>query len=142
MNYTRETSKQSFQTVNRMVLDIAPCSVAILVDHSVPAGSTYAHTTSLFQRIGVYFLGGPDDRDALAMGSRMGLTGNSQLTVVRILLRSDEDINRRDQQDERFIEGVQKLHASNDRAVFMEKFVDDGEGTSAIVRLDIMMFIG
>lgn len=123
-----------------MVMDIAPCSVAILVDRSVPAGSTYAHTTSLFQRIGVYFLGGPDDRDALAVGSRMGLTRNTQLTVVRILLRSEEDKNRRDPQDERFLERVKKQHARNDSAMFMEKVVDDAEGTSAIVRSDMILY--
>jgi hypothetical protein len=125
--------------VNRMVMEFAPCSVAIIVDRSVPAGSTYAHTSSLFQRIGVYFLGGPDDRDALAVGSRMGLARNTQFTVIRILLCSDNDKNRRDLQDERFIEEVKKQHASNDRAMFMEKFVDDGEGTSAIVRFDMMI---
>ncbi|KAJ4779952.1 Cation/H(+) antiporter 15 [Rhynchospora pubera] len=129
----RETSKQSFQMVNRMVMDIAPCSVAILVDRSIPAGSTYAHPTSLFQHIGVYFLGGPDDRDALSIGSRMSLIRNTHLTVVRILLSSEEDINKRDPQDERFMAGIKKQHASNERAVFEDKFVDDGEGTSAIV---------
>ncbi|KAJ8498720.1 hypothetical protein OPV22_009272 [Ensete ventricosum] len=67
------------QSVNVNVLRYTPCSVAILVDHGI------SDCGKLLQHVAVYFLGGADDREALAYGSRMAKRAAIRLTVVRFL---------------------------------------------------------
>ncbi|KAK2982453.1 hypothetical protein RJ640_026296 [Escallonia rubra] len=71
------------RNVNRQVLEMAPCSVAIHVDrrkvHYESSG------TRLQFHVGVLFLGGDDDREALAYGKRMAKSLGVHLTVVRLV---------------------------------------------------------
>lgn len=132
-----ETASHAFRTLNRSVLDFAPCSVAILVDHSLPAGSTCSRTNCLLQRVAVYFLGGADDREALAYASRMASNGSIYLAVIRIVLRgnsTDAEPDEEARQDECLMEEFRDRHGGNERVLYMEKAVEDGEGTAAVVR--------
>jgi Kef-type K+ transport system membrane component KefB len=82
----RSTANNSIRSINRAVLQYAPCSVAILVDHGLAAGSACATSAnSLLQRGALYFLGGPDDREALAYAARMGEHPGIELTVARFI---------------------------------------------------------
>ncbi|RZS24953.1 hypothetical protein BHM03_00058085 [Ensete ventricosum] len=67
------------QSVNVNVLRYTPCSVAILVDHGI------SDCGKLLQHVAVYFLGGADDREALAYGSRMAKRAAIRLTVPQPL---------------------------------------------------------
>nr|CAD1817517.1 unnamed protein product [Ananas comosus var. bracteatus] len=135
----RETARNAFQAVNRAVLRFAPCSVAVLVDRALPAGgaATCARTNSLLQRAAVYFLGGPDDREALALAARMAAGGAVSLTVVRFRLRlrcaAGEDADA-DAEDEAAVEGFRERHAGSERVVYTERMVEDGEGTAGVMR--------
>ncbi|XP_008799868.1 cation/H(+) antiporter 15 [Phoenix dactylifera] len=132
-----ETANHAFRSLNRSVLDFAPCSVAILVDHSLPAGTTCARTNCLLQRVAVYFLGGPDDREALAYASRMAANDSIYLAVIRIVLSANNTPSEPDEeamQDERMIEEFRDRHGDAERVTYMEKAVEDGEGTAAVVR--------
>ncbi|CAD6266420.1 unnamed protein product [Miscanthus lutarioriparius] len=79
-------SAGSVQAANVNVLNYSPCSVAILVDRGslsvVPAG---AATDGFPHRIALYFLGGPDDREALALATYMAEDAPIGLTVFRFL---------------------------------------------------------
>ncbi|XP_072966645.1 cation/H(+) antiporter 15-like isoform X2 [Typha angustifolia] len=134
-----EAASHAVREFNSSVLRFAPCSVAILVDRTLPSGTTCAHTNSLLQRVAVFFLGGPDDREALAYASRITGCSDISLTAVRISLREDEsdapsatkDVNAH---DEAMIEEFRLRHIDNERVVYIEKTVADGEGTAAVIR--------
>ncbi|URD95916.1 Sodium/hydrogen exchanger family [Musa troglodytarum] len=128
----QETVNHAFQTLNRNVLAFAPCSVAILVDRSLPA-ATCAHTNHLLHLVAVYFLGGPDDREALAFASRMANNRSITVTVIRLLPHVANDDKER-KLDDAAVERLRESHAHNQRLVYMEKVVEDGEGTAAVIQ--------
>jgi len=77
---TLEVSCVVYKDINQNVMQGAPCSVAIFVDRdfgSVP--KTNLHMC-------VVFVGGPDDREALAIAWRMAGRPGTKLSVVRIVL--------------------------------------------------------
>ncbi|RCV36584.1 hypothetical protein SETIT_7G329400v2 [Setaria italica] len=135
----RATANNAIRSINRAVLHYAPCSVAILVDHGLAAGSACATAAnSLLQRVALYFLGGPDDREALAYAARMPDqdSGSSvSLTVVRFKLRNWVGMGGRDEvRDEQVLQEFWTRHRDNERVVYVEKTVEDAEGTASVVR--------
>jgi hypothetical protein len=136
----RATANNAIRSVNRAVLHYAPCSVAILVDHGLAAGSACATAAnSLLQRVALYFLGGPDDREALAYAARMPgdqhSGGGVSLTVVRFKLRNWVGMGGREEvRDEEVLQKFWTRHRDNERVVYVEKTVEDAEGTASVVR--------
>lgn len=86
-----DIGSQGFAMVNQRVLRHAPCSVGILVDRGFGG---YAQMTpgAVSNRIAVFFFGGPDDREALAIGRRMAEHPGVTLTVFRFVPRSEADV--------------------------------------------------
>ncbi|KAG5044259.1 hypothetical protein JHK87_008174 [Glycine soja] len=75
-----EVTNVVYRDINQNVMQHAPCSVGIFVDRdfgSIPK-------TNL--RILMLFVGGPDDREALAVAWRMAGHPGIKLSVIRILL--------------------------------------------------------
>ncbi|XP_020215634.1 cation/H(+) antiporter 15 [Cajanus cajan] len=75
-----EVTNAVYKDVNQNVMQHAPCSVGIFVDRdfgSIPKKNL---------RILMLFVGGPDDREALAVAWRMAGHPGIRLSVVRILL--------------------------------------------------------
>uniref|UniRef100_A0A804NIR9 Cation/H+ exchanger domain-containing protein n=1 Tax=Zea mays TaxID=4577 RepID=A0A804NIR9_MAIZE len=132
----RSTANNAIRSINRSVLQYAPCSVAILVDHGLASGSACATAAnSLLQRAALYFLGGADDREALAYAARMPETGTMSLTVVRFKLRNWVGMGGRDEaRDEELLQEFWSRHRDNERVVYVEKTVEDAEGTASVVR--------
>ncbi|CAO2840060.1 unnamed protein product [Amaranthus hypochondriacus] len=85
-----------YRNLNKKVLDKAPCSVGVLVDHGGSRKntklrfSTSEHT--LTYRVAVLFFGGSDDREALAYGMRMSENSRVNLTLVKFSGAYSEDI--------------------------------------------------
>ncbi|WOL18644.1 hypothetical protein Cni_G27441 [Canna indica] len=131
----QHTVNHSFQSLNRDVLAYAPCSVAILVDRSL-ATATCARTNHLLHRIAIYFLGGPDDREALAFASLMANNRSIALAIVRFLYRrcEDNDEDKERKQDDAAMDRVRQQHSDNGNVYFIEKLVDDGEGMAGVIR--------
>ncbi|XP_019450772.1 PREDICTED: cation/H(+) antiporter 15-like [Lupinus angustifolius] len=75
-----ESTNNAYKNVNQNVMGNAPCSVGIFVDRGL--GSLF----KLDLRVLVIFIGGPDDREALAVGWRMSKHQGIQLSMVRIIL--------------------------------------------------------
>ncbi|KAM6574632.1 cation/H(+) antiporter 20 [Cannabis sativa] len=73
--------------VNQMVLKHSPCSVAVLVDRGFGGSGiqTPGPITVVTQRVCIVFFGGPDDREALELGSRMAEHPAVKVTVVRFV---------------------------------------------------------
>ncbi|KAK6935667.1 Cation/H+ exchanger [Dillenia turbinata] len=72
----------SIRNINRIIMEEAPCSVAVLVDRSQISSKRSILMGHTLYSIGVFFLGGPDDREALAYSKRMAEHSNVSLTVV------------------------------------------------------------
>ncbi|OMO74903.1 Cation/H+ exchanger [Corchorus olitorius] len=137
--------------LNQNLLANAPCTIALLVDrgltsplymesHSGGAGVRQCHVAMLF-------VGGPDDREALAYAWRMAGTPRVTLTVVRFLPgkdvcelpeRDDDDLEdgiltamyerERDKQlDDEYIYEF-RFKTMNDQSVaYIEKIINSGE---------------
>nr|XP_043610905.1 cation/H(+) antiporter 20-like [Erigeron canadensis] len=74
-----------WEVVNQRVLTHAPCTVALLVDRNVVA--------SILKRICVVFIGGPDNREALELGSRMAAQPATKVTIIRFLMQQGDNEN-------------------------------------------------
>ncbi|GJN07189.1 hypothetical protein PR202_ga24997 [Eleusine coracana subsp. coracana] len=131
----RATASNVVRSINRAVLAYAPCSVAILVDHGLAAGTAVVAATSMLQRAALYFLGGADDREALAYAARMADAGSMALTVVRFKLRNWVGMGGREEaRDEEVLQEFWTRHRDNERVVYVEKTVEDAEGTASVVQ--------
>ncbi|RWR93237.1 cation/H+ antiporter 18 [Cinnamomum micranthum f. kanehirae] len=82
-----ESMRKEFRSVNRKVLENAPCSVGILVDRGL-GGSVQISARDVTSSVAVLFFGGPDDCEALAYGMRMAEHPGIRLTVIRFLSQS------------------------------------------------------
>ncbi|KAF9596511.1 hypothetical protein IFM89_012242 [Coptis chinensis] len=76
------------RTVNKNLLEHAPCSVGILIDRGLLGGINNFLENQSFFDVAVVFLGGPDDREALVYAERMSEHPNIKVTVIRFLKRS------------------------------------------------------
>ncbi|KAK9668355.1 hypothetical protein RND81_13G054600 [Saponaria officinalis] len=79
-----ETTRHEFRVINKKVLQNAPCSVGILVDRGL-GGSSHVAARNVSSVINILFFGGPDDREALALGQRMSEHPGITLNVVRFV---------------------------------------------------------
>ncbi|XP_048137458.1 cation/H(+) antiporter 15-like isoform X2 [Rhodamnia argentea] len=80
----RVETSHAFRQLNKNVLEKAPCSVGILIEHSSRQKyfrSNYVETS--YYRVAVLFFGGADDREALAYAGRMSQRPIVLLTLIR-----------------------------------------------------------
>ncbi|KAG8380883.1 hypothetical protein BUALT_Bualt06G0063000 [Buddleja alternifolia] len=121
----------SLRAINKEVLDIAPCSVSILIDrHKVRRNNP----TSSWN-IGVAFFGGSDDREALAYAGRMAQSKRVLLTVVRFV---SWDIYAGDSQwdavlDAEVLKDMRMKSAHQDNIIYREERVKDGAETALLI---------
>ncbi|KAJ4823767.1 hypothetical protein Tsubulata_012083 [Turnera subulata] len=131
--------------LTKSVLEKAPCSVALLIDRGKKLQC---------QRIAMLFIGGPDDREALAYASRMAANGSVSLTVVRLQAGRDAgesssqshptsndaefvQLSSQDAQqrlDDEDIYGFKFRTAENEAVTYTERVVRNGEETVAVIR--------
>ncbi|KAL0426338.1 UNVERIFIED_CONTAM: Cation/H(+) antiporter 20 [Sesamum latifolium] len=80
-----ESLGHGWRWVNQRVLREAPCSVAVLVDRGYgnEGQKTAAPAATALQNVCVIFFGGPDDREALELGSRMAEHPVVKVAVIR-----------------------------------------------------------
>ncbi|XP_060193794.1 cation/H(+) antiporter 15-like isoform X1 [Lycium barbarum] len=83
-----EEMNPAYKDVNNNTLATAPCTVGILVDRGfgtlLPTNKDEGRSRSC--KIAMIFIGGPDDREALAYASRMARHPKVALTVLRFIL--------------------------------------------------------
>ncbi|XP_073012242.1 cation/H(+) antiporter 15-like [Typha latifolia] len=138
---TTEASNPAIQTVNTNVLSYAPCSVGILVDRGLSGGVVNAG--SLSHHVAVYFLGGADDREALAYAMRMAVDPMVRLTVIRFRQPNEwkcqEDVAE-GQLDDEVVDELVRTMADGTRVVYREEVARDGEGMVGIIRETSLRF--
>lgn len=130
------------QVINCNVVRYAPCSVAILVDHGLTAAGTSAPALASscggrpLQRIAVYFLGGADDREALAYAARMAEDPAVRLTVVRIrppkewLCSGGKD----GLLDDEMVDEFRRERLEGERVEYREEVAKDGADTMRVIK--------
>lgn len=123
-----------FRSINRFVLEMAPCSVGILVDrrklrHTSPVDSE-------FYRIAVIFLGGDDDREALAYAKRMAHSPTVQLTVLQLVSEDDKKSENKWEAmlDSESLRDIKILISTRDNIVLQEETVNDGGDTASLIQ--------
>ncbi|XP_010068968.2 cation/H(+) antiporter 28 [Eucalyptus grandis] len=125
---TFDAGHPGFRFVNRKMLRHAPCSVGILVDRGF--GLTEKISGSYVSlNIAVIFIGGKDDREALAYAGRVAWHAGVKLTVIRFLVQTDEDISSRRASNYRYNAAEQEQEMKLDDeffANFYEKHVAGG----------------
>ncbi|GAY40512.1 Cation/H(+) antiporter 15 [Citrus sinensis] len=81
--------------LNNNVLGYAPCTVGIFVDKRLNNYSNSAKPANFCYNVAVFFIGGPDDREAMALVSHMSSNPGVRITLSRIYLEEnlveDED---------------------------------------------------
>ncbi|KAG2406388.1 Cation/H(+) antiporter 15 Protein CATION/H+ EXCHANGER 15 [Vigna angularis] len=77
---TLEVTNVVYKDINQNVMQGAPCSVGIFVDRD------FGLVPKMNLHVRMVFVGGPDDREALAIAWRMVGRSGTELSVVRILL--------------------------------------------------------
>ncbi|KAL0926895.1 hypothetical protein M5K25_003148 [Dendrobium thyrsiflorum] len=123
-----ELTNPSLRSLNQSVLASAPCSVAILIDRGLPAPSRRGVT----RKAALFFLGGPDDREALAFASRIAGHSQFSLTVLRLInpSRSDESVVV----DDEYITEFRLQYVGDDSVVYAEIEAETAEDTVAALR--------
>ncbi|KAF2306139.1 hypothetical protein GH714_013175 [Hevea brasiliensis] len=86
-----------WREVNQNVLKNSPCSVAIVVDCGFSGTDQEAYdgtdqevgtATTIYRRVCILFLGGPDDRKALEVGARMAEHPAITVTLIRFQVQA------------------------------------------------------
>ncbi|OMO99390.1 Cation/H+ exchanger [Corchorus olitorius] len=135
VNGETQSTRKALKIANQNVLDKAPCSVAILVDRG-PFKSPRAFWTWSSYEVAVIFLGGADDREALALGVRMAELQYINLTLIRILYDGECPAALTDGNilDNEVIHDFRANISGNHRAMYKEELVTEGPGTAAVLR--------
>ncbi|CAL9191283.1 unnamed protein product [Musa hybrid cultivar] len=122
------SANDAIQAVNLNVLQYAPCSVGIFVDHGLSDGA------SLLHHVAVYFLGGADDREALAYGVRMVERAAASLTVVRFLPPKEwREDGWEERLDDKMLMQYRQEWVDEKRVMYREEEAKDGEGMVRVI---------
>nr|POE82924.1 cation/h(+) antiporter 14 [Quercus suber] len=122
------------RTINKNVLKKAPCSIGVLVDRGEIGGNLSILTGNSSYLIAMLFIGGADDREALAYSIRMAGHPNVSLTVVQLIAsgyNTSSDQNNLDK------EAMDELWASingNQKIKHEEERVRDGADTTLVIQ--------
>ncbi|KAL6847479.1 hypothetical protein ACP4OV_023332 [Aristida adscensionis] len=76
-----DAGHHGFRTVNQKVLQLAPCSVGVVVDRGLGRLGGGGATTA----VAVVFIGGADDREALTLAALMSRHPGVRLTALRVV---------------------------------------------------------
>ncbi|KAL8243349.1 hypothetical protein R6Q59_009607 [Mikania micrantha] len=144
-----EATNPAYRMINQNVLANAPCSVGILVDRGLSATTRIAGN-QIAHHIVVVFIGGPDDREALAFAWRMSSHPGNTLTIMRLLDGTSDnfqppasdpgvltvvtDSDRDKQRDEAFINQFKTMITNEGSIIYNEQVVHNGEEAVATIR--------
>ncbi|KAK3019501.1 hypothetical protein RJ639_003173 [Escallonia herrerae] len=124
---------RAIQGMDLKVLEVAPCSVGVLIDRGILTGSLSILNNLSVYHVAVIYIGGVDDVESLAYGARMARHQNVTLTLIRFLLfRCDNGRERKLDND--LIDEVRLANTGNPRFVYQEEVVRDGVGLAASLR--------
>ncbi|XP_004296353.1 PREDICTED: cation/H(+) antiporter 15-like [Fragaria vesca subsp. vesca] len=128
--------------LNRNLQAFSQCTIGILVEKRLPCRASSVSNFSYV--VAVFFIGGPDDREALAYASRMANNPDVDIMVFRTLVQANktENIEEREREfelDESLLDEFKLRNARNERLKWRDIVVNDGvEVVNAIKNLQGM----
>ncbi|KAH0464202.1 hypothetical protein IEQ34_006988 [Dendrobium chrysotoxum] len=145
---TMEAGHPGHRLLNQKVLQLSPCSVAILVNRGLHRSISSSLSTAA-QNTCAVFIGGADDREALAFASLISHHPAVKLTVLRFLTEArnkpsgpgrrvltaagKQEIEHKT--DDEFFMGFYERYVAGGKGVgYMEKNVESGAETVATLR--------
>lgn len=146
---TFERTRSELRSVNRKVLEKASCSVGILVDRGL-GGNSHVNASNVRSTMTVLFIGGRDDREALAYGLRMAEHPGISLTVVylqvgsisqneggeivRVDINEEPSDTKEESSDEKFLAEAKQRMSNNKSVKFEERGVKNYGGILEVAR--------
>lgn len=123
------TPNVGFKAVNKEIIKKSPCSVGIILDRGLLGGFRFVFASWISYHVSMLFIGGADDREALAYSARMSQHPSISFTMVRVVLIKDiqEYFNERLLDDEA-VGDIRQSMAGNDQFAYMEETVKDMSG--------------
>ncbi|KAG5233509.1 hypothetical protein OIU76_015859 [Salix suchowensis] len=119
------------RAVNRHILAKAPCSVCVLVDR----GTLSASKNHLVYKIGIIFVHGRDDREALAYGLRMAKHARVSLTVIHLIDPAEEKVQSLDMDlDDDILAEFKAASAGKKSHSYRSEFVKDSIELITMIR--------
>ncbi|XP_059627924.1 cation/H(+) antiporter 4-like [Cornus florida] len=122
------------KNINSKVMDMAPCSVGVLVDRGKVNRAATKSLSSMY-RVAMIFLGGDDDREALAYAKRMANSPWVHLTIFRIsqLENNTREANWESILDTETLKDARHKCSTNGNVVYREEKVKDGPETAFLL---------
>ncbi|WCJ19968.1 Cation/hydrogen exchanger family protein [Euphorbia peplus] len=133
-NGTLVSNNSDDRKLNITMFDRAPCSVGLLINRQRTRGLSSIFAPTGTYNVVVMFLGGADDREALAYAMRMAKNRNVHLTVITFL--ADFDIPAHTWEDMLDSESLRKLKEEMHEyrnVSLVEEIVRDGSDTAGLV---------
>jgi hypothetical protein len=129
-----ELEDNTMRSLNNSVLELAPCSVGILIDRGHLGHSIVSSKSSY--SVAMIFFGGSDDREALSFAKRMVNHSKITLTVVRFVAAGNQGNTYTDEYfvDSEILKDVRLNNMGNESLIYLEETVKDGAQTVLIVR--------
>ncbi|XP_059436556.1 cation/H(+) antiporter 4-like [Corylus avellana] len=129
-----ESEDNTMRTLNCNVLEVAPCSVGILIDRG-HLGQSMVSSNSSYS-VAMIFFGGNDDREALTFAKRMANHSKITLTVVHFVSARNEGDAYWDEYffDSEILKDVKLNNTGNESVTYIEEVVKDGRETALIIR--------
>lgn len=147
-----ENQNQHLENINQNVLKYAPCSVGILVDRGLMGGITRkelqqsmsslsrGNNVIMKKQVIMFFLGGPDDREALSYAWRMAGSPNVNLTVVKFemgdprLAAGEDTWESEKQKDDDFLYDFTFKTMNQLSITYKEQVVTDGPEMIQVIK--------
>ncbi|KAL6176574.1 hypothetical protein ACLB2K_053207 [Fragaria x ananassa] len=127
-----EDLNPSFLSINKNVIENSPCTVCVFVDRGLAACRIFSNYDSgsisargvRGHKVALLFLGGPDDREALAYALRMAGHSGIHLTVIRLTIprTSTADSISLDENDKSFVEMAEIQRQKQLDNLYMDEF--------------------
>jgi hypothetical protein len=128
-----ESEDSAVQALNCNVLELALCSVGILIDRGHLGHSMVSLDSSY--SVAMIFFGGNDDREALTFAKRMANHSKIILTVVHFVASGNEIGNDWDKLlDNEILKDVKLNDAGDEYVILLEEMVNDGAQMALMVR--------
>lgn len=126
-----ENTNPAFRTVNQKLLERSPCSVGIFVDRGLSAWCSSSSSAFSILHVAVLFIGGQDDREALAYALRMSEKPEVFLTVAHFVPGDGAFMPTRSSEDEEYVKNEVRKRKNDefDNIVYVEKVANNGEET-------------
>ncbi|XP_031384632.1 cation/H(+) antiporter 4-like [Punica granatum] len=125
-----ESEDSAVRAMNMAVLQRAPCSAAILVDR----GNLGQAATKPHFQVGMFYIGGDDDREALALAKRMARGPGLVLTVVHLCEEEGGRSIRLDEVMEDEVLRDVRENAAGPNVMYKREVVRDGPQSALLIR--------